>query len=160
MAPYAGCSVGISHVVVYIPLSMWIWIWGCVWLSAPFYGSRWCRCFLVENWETSWEMAFPQCFHRISLPDESVGCYSQPFLSKDNKPLHQYFSLKGKGKGKGQGRGKGKGKGSWNTNSNSGSSNVYQNTDASMRALGNQNKQLRENQESLKRKTIAKITTN
>ena len=28
--------MGISHVVVYIPLSMWIWIWGCVWLSAPF----------------------------------------------------------------------------------------------------------------------------
>ena len=28
--------VGISHVVVYIPLSMWIWIRGCVWLSAPF----------------------------------------------------------------------------------------------------------------------------
>ena len=28
--------MGIRHVVVYIPLSMWIWIWGCVWLSAPF----------------------------------------------------------------------------------------------------------------------------
>ena len=79
--------MGISHVVVYIPLSMWIWIWGCVWLSAPFI--RLTLWFVTSIGKRRYETMFPNG----SYTNESVGCSSQPFLSKDNKPLHQYFSL-------------------------------------------------------------------